>query len=150
MKMIIKSKKTKWVTLSLLTFLSQSFPLSIWSSTVLWPPCVPILLTSQEHQHRCVCLYLCFVLFCFFFFIKPRVYCKLARKGTCIKRYNNFRIYNNSRSVLFFIHSFIASFLHQQWCFFFFFFFELKKKKKKKRKPLQNGIISGVLTAVTN
>ena len=40
--MIIKSKKTKWVTLSLLTFLSQNFPLSIWFNTVLWLPCMLI------------------------------------------------------------------------------------------------------------
>ena len=102
----------------------------------------------------CVCLCLCFV-FLFLFFIKPRVYCKLTCKGTGIKRYSNFRIYNNSRRVLFFIHSLLPSYTNNGFFFFFFFFrfflFSFNSELiKKKKTPLQNGVVSGVLTAANN
>ena len=130
--MIIKSKKTKWVTLSLLTLsiVSLLAHLSITKfSTIHLVQYSAMAALRADFANVLgaptqVCVFVFVFCFYFLFFIKPRVYCKLACKGTGIKRYSNFRIYNNSRSVLFFIHSFIASFLHQQW-FFFFFFFEL-------------------------
>ena len=117
--MIIKSKKTKWVTLSLLTFLSQNFPLSIWFNTVLWLPCMLIFANVLGTPTQTCVFVFVFCFFFLFFLIKPRVSCKLTRKGTGIKRYSNFRIYNNSRSVLFIIHSLLPSYTNNGFFFFF-------------------------------
>ena len=132
--MIIKSKKTKWVTLSLLTFLSQNFPLSIWFNTVLWLPCMLIFANVLGTPTQ-TCVFVFVFCFYFLFFIKPRVYCKLTCKGTGIKRYSNFRIYNNSRRVLFFIHSLLPSYTNNGFFFFFprFFLFSFNSKLKKKK-----------------
>ena len=132
-KMIIKSKKTKWVTLSLLTLsiVSLLAHLSVtkfstinlvqYSAMAALRADFANVLGAPTQVCVCLCLCLCFV-FLFLFFIKPRVYCKLTCKGTGIKRYSNFRIYNNSRRVLFFIHSLLPSYTNNSFFFFFFFF----------------------------
>ena len=129
--MIIKSKKTKWVTLSLLTLsiVSLLAHLSVTKfSTINLVQYSAMAALRADFANVLgaptqVCVFVFVFCFYFLFFIKPRVYCKLTCKGTGIKRYSNFRIYNNSRRVLFFIHSLLPSYTNNGFFFFFFFFF---------------------------
>ena len=160
--MIIKSKKTKWVTLSLLTLsiVSLLAHLSVTKFSTINLVQYSAMATLRVDFANVlgaptqVCVFVFVFCFYFLFFIKPRVYCKLTCKGTGIKRYSNFRIYNNSRRVLFFIHSLLPSYTNNGFFFFFprffLFSFNSKLKKKKKKKTLKNGVVSGVLTAATN